>query len=124
MTAATTTSPIGTSASDAARARARRNPEYRAEQARLSQCAEIAAQLILFRTEQGLTQEQLAERVGTSHSAISRLESGQHSASFETLRRVAHALGHGVRITFEPLSDDAVSSRVETHSRGRELAHA
>lgn len=42
--------------------------------------------------EHGLTQTQLAEKVGTSHSAISRIESGQHSASPETLRKLSAAL--------------------------------
>jgi transcriptional regulator with XRE-family HTH domain len=40
----------------------------------------------------GLTQEQLAERMGTSHSAISRIESGQHRTSVATLERLAQAL--------------------------------
>ena len=40
----------------------------------------------------GLTQEQLSERMGTSHSAISRIESGQHRASVATLERLARAL--------------------------------
>jgi transcriptional regulator with XRE-family HTH domain len=39
-----------------------------------------------------------ANRVGTSHSAISRLESGRHKTSVETLQRVAEALG--VRFVF------------------------
>jgi transcriptional regulator with XRE-family HTH domain len=44
--------------------------------------------MILRRGELGLTQKDLAERIGTSHSAISRLESGQHRASIATLERV------------------------------------
>jgi transcriptional regulator with XRE-family HTH domain len=44
------------------------------------------------RGELGLTQEQLAERMGTSHSAISRIESGQHRTSVATLERLAAAL--------------------------------
>jgi UDP-N-acetylglucosamine 1-carboxyvinyltransferase len=40
----------------------------------------------------GLTQEQLADRMGTSHSAISRIESGQHSTSVQTLQRLGEAL--------------------------------
>ena len=38
-----------------------------------------------------LTQQQLAERVGTSHSVISRIESGQYPTSVTTLRRLADA---------------------------------
>jgi transcriptional regulator with XRE-family HTH domain len=39
-----------------------------------------------------LTQEELATRMGTSHSAISRIESGQHKTSVQTLQRLAGAL--------------------------------
>jgi transcriptional regulator with XRE-family HTH domain len=39
--------------------------------------------------ELGLTQEELATRMGTSHSAISRIESGRYSTSVQTLQRLA-----------------------------------
>jgi transcriptional regulator with XRE-family HTH domain len=53
------------------------------------------------RAELGLTQKQLAERMGTSHSAISRVESGQHRASVATLERLAQALEVRFVIGFE-----------------------
>lgn len=53
--------------------------------------------LITARTTAGLTQEQLAERMGTTRSAISRLEASlrdeKHSPSFATLKKYAHACG-------------------------------
>jgi transcriptional regulator with XRE-family HTH domain len=49
-----------------------------------------------------LTQEQLAERVGTSHSQISRVETGQHKTSVETLRRIAEAFDTHLVVSFEP----------------------
>jgi transcriptional regulator with XRE-family HTH domain len=49
-----------------------------------------------------LTQEQLAARVGTSHSQISRIESGRHRPNITTLRRIGDALGLRLVITFEP----------------------
>jgi DNA-binding XRE family transcriptional regulator len=97
--------PIGASVEDDTWERARRSAAFRAEQERLADYAEIAAQIILYRTRLGLTQEELARRIGTSHSAISRLESGQHRSSVETLRRVANALNLRLKITFEPLPD-------------------
>ena len=42
---------------------------------------EIAAQLRQVRKEQGMTQERLAEKVGTRKSNISRLESGRYNPS-------------------------------------------
>ena len=57
--------------------------------------------MIRRRMELELTQEQLAERMGTSHSAISRIESGQHSTSVQTLQRLAVALEMRFLIGFE-----------------------
>ena len=53
--------------------------------------------LLAARQEAGLTQEALAERMGTTKSAVSRLEASfrndRHSPSFATLKRYAHACG-------------------------------
>lgn len=74
-------------------ARGRRgNVKYRAARDRLAPYEGIARFVIMRRAELGLTQEQLAERMGTSHSAISRIESGQHRTSVATLERLARAL--------------------------------
>jgi len=54
----------------------------------------------------GLTQQELAERMGTSHSAISRIEGGQHKTSVETLRRLADALELRFVVGFESGSAD------------------
>ena len=47
------------------------------------------------RAEQGLTQAQVAEKIGTTQSAVARMESGRgkHSPSFATLSKYAEALG-------------------------------
>lgn len=95
-------SPIGDRVGDGGR-RAR-SDEYQAERARLERFEAIARQVILRRGELGLTQKELAARVGTSHSAISRLESGQHRASIATLERVGEALGLRLVISREPVA--------------------
>jgi ribosome-binding protein aMBF1 (putative translation factor) len=110
----TLVSPIGTSVAEVALERAARSEEYRAERERLAFWSEIAAQVILFRTRQGISQAELAERLGTSYSAISRLESGQHATNVETLRRVAEALGLQLRIELEPIADNRESKRLVT----------
>jgi DNA-binding XRE family transcriptional regulator len=73
-------SPVGKTAEDAAKARARRSAKYRAEAARLAQAQDVATEVIMLRTREGLTQKQLAKAIGTSETAISRLESGQLGA--------------------------------------------
>jgi transcriptional regulator with XRE-family HTH domain len=57
--------------------------------------------VIARRIRYGLTQEQLAERMGTSESAISRLESGQHRPSVETLEKLGQAFGERIVLGFE-----------------------
>jgi ribosome-binding protein aMBF1 (putative translation factor) len=94
-------SPEGAAVADASRRRAARSAAYRREQRRLSGFEELARLVIRHRAMLGLSQKQLAERVGTSHSAISRIESGRHKTSVETLRRVAKALGLRLVVGFE-----------------------
>lgn len=84
-------SPIGTTVAEARRRRSDRK-EYRAAQEELAPYEQLARIVIRRRLDLGLTQEQLAERMGTSHSAISRIESGQHSTSVQTLQRLGDAL--------------------------------
>jgi len=57
--------------------------------------------IVARRIRYGLTQEQLAERMGTSVSAISRLESGQHRPSLATLEKVARAFQERIVVGFE-----------------------
>jgi ribosome-binding protein aMBF1 (putative translation factor) len=92
MSMARSINPAGEASADARGRRARRSAAYRREQARLAPYEEIARLVIRHRMELGLTQQELAERVGTSHSAISRIESGRHKTKPETLQRLAHAL--------------------------------
>lgn len=97
----TTSSPIGEPTRKSQRRRARKSPAYRAEQQRLSQFEELARLVIKRRAALGISQMELADRVGTSHSAISRLESGRHKTSVESLQRVAEALGVRLVLGFE-----------------------
>jgi ribosome-binding protein aMBF1 (putative translation factor) len=94
-------SPVGSSSATASRRRASRSAEYRAEHVRLAPYEQLARQLIRLRMETGLSQSQLAGKVGTSHSAISRLESGQHAPTVETLRKLGTAFGKHLVIGFE-----------------------
>jgi ribosome-binding protein aMBF1 (putative translation factor) len=98
-------SPVGEPAERAAQRR-RRNPAYAAEAARLAPYEAIARLVIKYRLDHGLTQKELAERIGTSHSAISRLESGQAAITLKTMKRIAEALGGRLVIGFELESSD------------------
>ena len=73
-----------------------KDPEFRAEYDRLQ--PEFA--LIRARIERGLTQGQLAKKVGTKQSVISRLESGRANPSIAFLKRLAQALNSHLEIRF------------------------
>jgi len=52
----------------------------------------IISSLIEARISAGITQQELAERIGTKKSAISRIESGQQNLSIDMLLRISNAL--------------------------------
>ena len=52
----------------------------------------LMAALIEKRLERGLTQKELAKKIGTKQSAIARLESGNYNPTVELLEKVAKAL--------------------------------
>lgn len=102
--------PIGQPVQEARRRRAR-TPEYQAEVARLAPYEALARLVIQHRLERSLTQKELADRMGTSHSAISRIESGQHPASLQTMKRLAEALGARLVVGFESETASSAATR-------------
>ncbi len=78
-----------------------RHPAARAayEDARLAY--EIGRQVRELREAQGLSQNQLAGRLGTTQSVIARLEAGGTKPTLRTLERVAAALGVRVRVQLD-----------------------
>ena len=55
---------------------------------------QVAGQMLKARSRAGLTQDAVAQRMGTTKSAISRLEcAGKHAPSLATLKRYASAVG-------------------------------
>lgn len=80
------------------KARLLANPKVKAEYEALAPQFEIAGELLKARQRAGLSQAQLAERMGTSQSTIARLESGQTLPSTTTLLRYAKATGSKFRV--------------------------
>ena len=67
---------------------------------------DVARQLKAARRSRGMTQEVLAERVGTKKSNISRLESGRYNPSLEFLVKVAGGLGTKVQVKIGEYNDE------------------
>ena len=66
--------------------------------------ADIARKIYKLRTKAGLTQRELAKLVGTSASAICRLEDADYEGhSLSMLQRIAAALNQRAEIRFVPL---------------------
>lgn len=109
-----TKSPVGRTAVKAARERATRSEEYRAardEYARIRDLRKtnpIAAHLRERRFELGLTQQEVAAAAGTSHTAISRLESGSHTPNLATLQKIAAVLDEELFVCFQRTVDGEV----------------
>lgn len=81
------------------------DPEFRAEHERLAPFEALARIIVMRRAALGMTQAELAGRMGTTPSVISRIESGQHATSARTLKRLAGALGARAVIGFEFTGD-------------------
>jgi transcriptional regulator with XRE-family HTH domain len=69
------------------------DPELRAEWERTAVANAVAIWLCGYRAEHGLTQEQLAARLGMKQAAVARMELGEVEPKLSTLLRVANALG-------------------------------
>jgi ribosome-binding protein aMBF1 (putative translation factor) len=81
----------------------RKDPEYMKEYDALEEEFARAKLVIDARTHADLSQAELAERMGTSQSAIARLESGRFKPSTRTLEKLAAATGMRLRIVLEPV---------------------
>lgn len=57
--------------------------------------------IIQKRVEKGLTQKELAQKIGTKQSAISRFESGTYNPTLSFLEKIANALGRKVSISLK-----------------------
>ena len=76
------------------------DPKVKSEYDNLDTLYNIKRQIIKLREEQGISQKELAEIIGTKQSAISRLENDDYNPSVELLDKVAHGLGKKLDIRF------------------------
>lgn len=78
----------------------------------------LVRELLCARSRAGLTQEAVAERMGTTKSAVSRLEAaGKHSPSVMTLKNYAQAVGCEVEIRLVPAPRPATRSKRTSRKR-------
>jgi transcriptional regulator with XRE-family HTH domain len=77
------------------------DPEYAKHYQDQEEEFNIARELIQARTRIGLTQEEVARRMGTTQSAVARMESGKPLPSLRSLKRYAQATGSKIKISLE-----------------------
>lgn len=78
-----------------------KNPEFVKEVKEFEPEYEIISQIIKARIEQNITQEELAQKIGTRQSNISRLEGGNYNPSLQFLKKLARGLGKELHISFK-----------------------
>ncbi len=78
------------------------NPKLKAEYDKLQPEFELINALIEARKGKGLTQTQLAQKIGTKQAVISRLEIGQANPTLEFLKKLALALNSKLEIHLTP----------------------
>ena len=77
-----------------------KDPEVKKEYDRLAPRYAVISEVIRVRIKKGLTQKELAEKLGTKQSAIARLEAGNTNPSIGLLEKIANVMGTKLTITF------------------------
>ena len=80
-----------------------KDPVFRAEYDAQEEEFSLVSALIAARAKAGLTQTELASRMGTTQAVIARLEGGKTRPSTQTLARYAAATGCKLKISLEPI---------------------
>jgi transcriptional regulator with XRE-family HTH domain len=79
-----------------------KEPKYRKAYDALEDEFAVAKAVIAARNRAGLTQAELARKMGTTQPVVARMEGGRISPSLRTLQRLAQATGSRLMIRFEP----------------------
>lgn len=83
------------------------DPAFKAEYDALEEEYQLLKEMLHARKRAGLTQEDVADRMGTKAPAVARLEAAgsrdKHSPSVSTLRKYAHAVGCRLEIHLKPV---------------------
>jgi ribosome-binding protein aMBF1 (putative translation factor) len=79
-----------------------RDPEFRAEWERTALARWLAVEVAHYRAEHGLSQRQLAERLGVHQSDVARMETGEHTPSLDRLVRIVGGLDIELMIDIRP----------------------
>jgi transcriptional regulator with XRE-family HTH domain len=88
-----------------------KEPKYKKAYEALEEEFVLASAVTDVRSRAGLTQAELARKMGTTQPVVARLESGRTRPSMRTLERLAEATGSRLLISFEPLRSARPANR-------------
>lgn len=77
-----------------------KNPKIRKHYDTYGKQLEVAYQILRLRKKLGISQAQLAKRIGTTQSNVARIEAGQQNFTTATLQNIAEAFDRDVKIEF------------------------
>lgn len=76
-----------------------KDPEVKKEYDRLGPRFKVISDLIGLRIKKGLTQADVAKKLGTKQSAIARIESGDENMTIDSIQKISEALGAKLKIS-------------------------
>jgi DNA-binding XRE family transcriptional regulator len=82
------------------------DPELAAEWERLALARMVATRLIAYRSDNGLSQRELAKRLGVSQPRVVELESGEKNPQIETLVKIAATTGIELAFDVVPVGQE------------------
>jgi ribosome-binding protein aMBF1 (putative translation factor) len=77
-----------------------RNPRFKKYYNEYGKQLEIAYQILKLRKQKGISQAELAKRLGTKQSNIARMETGQENFTTDTLQKIASVFRRELKIEF------------------------
>ncbi len=89
------------------------DPEVKAEYDALDNEFNVARAVIALRSQSGLTQRELAERIGIKQPQLARIESGKQLPKLETLALLADGAGYTIEVNFVPKTRKKRSQKIK-----------
>ena len=77
-----------------------RDPEFKKYYDEYGKQLEISYQILKLRKKKGISQAELAKKIGTKQSNIARIEAGKQNFSINTLEKIAKVFGCNLKIDF------------------------
>lgn len=77
-----------------------KNPKFKKYYDEYGKQLEIAYAILQLRKREGLSQAELAKKIGTKQSDVARMEAGEQNFTTETLQRIASALHRNLKVIF------------------------